>query len=86
MSFMTAIVVGGAFFGDNLSFISDTTIAATRTQGCAMRDKFRANLMIVLPAAVIVLVYYIVKGLNMYTIPETSDIELIKVYHILWFW
>ena len=40
------IVVGGAFFGDNLSFISDTTIAATRTQGCAMRDKFRANFRI----------------------------------------
>lgn len=41
MPFMTALVIGGAFFGDNLSFISDTTIAATRTQGCAMRDKFR---------------------------------------------
>ncbi len=46
MPFMTALVIGGAFFGDNLSFISDTTIAATRTQGCAMRDKFRANFMI----------------------------------------
>ena len=43
LAFMTGIVVGGAFFGDNLSFISDTTIAATRTQGCAMRDKFRVN-------------------------------------------
>ena len=52
--FMTAIVVGGAFFGDNLSFISDTTIAATRTQGCVMRDKFRVNSLIALPAALLV--------------------------------
>lgn len=62
MPFLVAIVVGGAFFGDNLSFISDTTIAATRTQGCAMADKFRANARIVIPAAVIVLVYYVVAG------------------------
>ena len=55
---MAGAVVGGAFFGDNLSFISDTTIAATRTQGCAMQDKFRANFRIVLPAAVVVLVLY----------------------------
>lgn len=55
---ITAIVVGGAFFGDNLSFISDTTIAATRTQGCNMRDKFRTNLLIVAPAAVITLLIY----------------------------
>ncbi len=55
---ITAIVVGGAFFGDNLSFISDTTIAATRTQGCSMRDKFRTNLLIVAPAAVITLLIY----------------------------
>lgn len=54
LAFMTGIVVGGAFFGDNLSFISDTTIAATRTQGCAMRDKFRVNFMIALPAALMV--------------------------------
>ncbi len=56
---ITAIVVGGAFFGDNLSFISDTTIAATRTQGCSMRDKFRTNLLIVAPAAAITLLIYI---------------------------
>lgn len=55
---MVAIVVGGAFFGDNLSFISDTTIAATRTQGCTMRDKFRTNLRIVAPAAIITLLIY----------------------------
>ena len=56
------IVVGGAFFGDNLSFISDTTIAATRTQGCAMRDKFRANFRIVLPAAALAIFIYVVRG------------------------
>lgn len=60
--FFVAITLGGAFFGDNLSFISDTTIAATRTQGCAMRDKFRANLKIVLPAALITLALYVFLG------------------------
>lgn len=54
-----AIVVGGSFFGDNLSFISDTTIAATQSQGCRMRDKFRTNLLIVLPAAVATLAIYL---------------------------
>ncbi len=53
----TATVVGGAMFGDNLSIISDTTIAATRTQGCAMRDKFRVNFRIALPAALLTLVW-----------------------------
>lgn len=56
--FFVAIVLGGAFFGDNLSFISDTTIAATRTQGCNMKDKFKANIAIVLPAALIALALY----------------------------
>lgn len=56
--FFVAIVLGGAFFGDNLSFISDTTIAATRTQGCDMRHKFLANIKIVLPAALIALCLY----------------------------
>ena len=65
-AFMTAVVVGGSFFGDNLSFISDTTIAATKTQGCMMKDKFRANLMIVLPAVLLVLVFYIFKGTGMH--------------------
>ena len=59
MALITGAVVGGAFFGDNLSFISDTTIAATRTQGCNMKDKFRANLRIVLPAAIGVFILYI---------------------------
>lgn len=55
---MVAIVVGGAYFGDNLSFISDTTIAATQTQGCLMRDKFRTNIRLVLPVALVMLVLY----------------------------
>ena len=56
---MVAIVVGGAFFGDNLSFISDTTIAATMSQGCNMKDKFRTNLLLVLPAAIFSLAFYL---------------------------
>lgn len=59
---MVATVLGGAFFGDNLSFISDTTIAATRSQGCKMSDKFRANLWIALPAALLTLAIYIIFG------------------------
>lgn len=57
-----AIVVGGAMFGDNLSFISDTTIAATTTQRCKLSDKFKANIMIVLPVAVLLLVVYLLQG------------------------
>ena len=63
-AFMTAIVVGGSFFGDNLSFISDTTIAATRTQGCSMQDKFKANIRLAAPAAIAVAAFYIFKGLQ----------------------
>ncbi len=59
---IVASVVGGAFFGDNLSFISDTTIASTKTQGCKLSDKFKANFLLVLPAAIITLVIYIVIG------------------------
>ena len=61
-SWLVAIVVGGAFFGDNLSFISDTTIAATQTQGCSMRSKFRTNIRLVMPAAVITLLLYAFSG------------------------
>lgn len=67
--FYVAVVLGGAFFGDNLSFISDTTIAATRSQGCDMSDKFKANLWIALPAAVVTLVIYIIMS---YGTPEMS--------------
>lgn len=62
VALFTAAVLGGAFFGDNLSFISDTTIAATRTQGCRMSDKFRANLWITVPAAIVTLAAYIAIG------------------------
>lgn len=79
MAFMTAVVVGGAFFGDNLSFISDTTIAATRTQGCAMRDKFKVNFRIVFPAALAVLGYYIYRGFGMEVSQEVCPIEWLKV-------
>ena len=79
MAFMTAIVVGGAFFGDNLSFISDTTIAATRTQGCAMKDKFKVNFRIVLPAALLVLGYYVYRGFGMEVPHESYPIEWLKV-------
>lgn len=59
VAWLVAIVVGGAFFGDNLSFISDTTIAATQSQGCRMSDKFRTNFALVLPAAVATLAIYL---------------------------
>lgn len=61
---MVAVVVGGAFFGDNLSFISDTTIAATMSQGCSMKDKFRTNFVLVLPAALLSLGLYIFLGIS----------------------
>jgi Na+/H+ antiporter NhaC len=70
--FMVAVVLGGAFFGDNLSFISDTTIAATRTQGCQMRDKFFANMWIVIPAAIMTLALYIILGESVVT---THNVE-----------
>ena len=79
LSFMTAVVVGGAFFGDNLSFISDTTIAATRTQGCAMKDKFKVNFRIVLPAALLCLGYYVYRGFGMEVPQESLPIEWVKV-------
>jgi Na+/H+ antiporter NhaC len=58
----TAVVVGGSFFGDNLSFISDTTIMATKTQGCQMSDKFKSNVPLALPAAIIAIILYIILG------------------------
>ena len=76
---MTALVVGGSFFGDNLSFISDTTIAATRAVGCAMNEKFRANLMIVLPAVLVVAGFYVFKGLSIQTASDVHPIEWLKL-------
>ena len=75
--FITAIIVGGSFFGDNLSFISDTTIAATRTQECSMTDKFKVNLRIVGPAALIVTVLYIVLGSSVTDIAQPESIRWI---------
>lgn len=72
-AYVAAVVTGGAFFGDNLSFISDTTIAATRTQGCSMKDKFRANIAIVLPAAIIALVLYFVVGLELPAVRPSGE-------------
>ncbi len=71
-------VVGGAMFGDNLSIISDTTIAATRSQGCEMRDKFRLNFMIAVPAALVTLVVLYLQGSGG-SINAPQDYDLIKV-------
>lgn len=79
LPFMTAVVVGGALFGDNLSFISDTTIAATKTQGCEMKDKFKVNSMIVAPVALIVFIIYLFIGRTITQVPESAPIELWKV-------
>ena len=76
---MTATVVGGAFFGDNLSFISDTTVAATSTQGCRMSDKFRVNLFIVLPAAIVILFVCLYLGRGVHSPNNIPDIEYVKV-------
>lgn len=79
LPFMTAVVVGGALFGDNLSFISDTTIAATKTQGCEMKDKFKVNSMVVAPVALIVFIIYLFIGRTITQVPESAPIELWKV-------
>lgn len=79
LGFMVAIVVGGAFFGDNLSFISDTTIAATRTQECEMKDKFRVNSLIVVPAALVVLLIYVFSGISVHSPAQLQPVEWVKV-------
>ena len=76
---LTALIVGGAFFGDNLSFISDTTIAATTTQGCSMSDKFKANIRIAGPAALIVMVIYVFIGLNLDAHPAIGEVNILKL-------
>jgi len=76
---MTAVVVGGSFFGDNLSFISDTTIVATSTQGCRLSDKFRVNAFIVAPAALIILMAYIVMGAGIQAPQSIPDVPAYKV-------
>lgn len=76
---VVAVVVGGAYFGDNLSFISDTTIVATQTQGCRMSDKFRTNARIVVPAAVLVLLVYVAMGQGIYVEREVSMVDWVLV-------
>lgn len=75
LAMITAAIVGGAFFGDNLSFISDTTIAATRSQGCTMADKFKTNIWIAAPAALAVAAVYVVLGLGLSADTPAGDIN-----------
>ena len=79
IALMTAVVVGGSFFGDNLSFISDTTIVATSTQGCRLSDKFRVNSFIVIPAALIILIVYFIMGTNVHAAHQANVVEWVKV-------
>ena len=77
---IVAGVVGGAFFGDNLSFISDTTIVATQTQQCRMNDKFKANIYLAAPAAIIVFALYLYLGRNMHA---PTDIVMPEWYKVI---
>ena len=79
VALMTAIIVGGSFFGDNLSFISDTTIMATQTQGCRLSDKFRVNVFIVAPAAIVILIVYFLMGTGVQTPQQIPPVEWVKV-------
>lgn len=79
VALMTAVVVGGSLFGDNLSFISDTTIVATSTQGCRLSDKFRVNSFIVVPAAVVILCVYLFLGRGITSPNNVGDVEFVKV-------
>ena len=79
VAMMTAIIVGGAYFGDNLSFISDTTVVATQTQDCRMSDKFKVNSLIVAPAAIIVLIIYTMMGTSINAPAQVATVEYWKV-------
>jgi len=79
VAMMAAVVVGGSFFGDNLSFISDTTIVATSTQGCRLSDKFRVNSFIVVPAALVILLIYILMGSDIHAPQNIDTVEWVKV-------
>lgn len=72
---MVGLVVGGTYFGDNLSFISDTTIVATQTQECSMRDKFRVNIRIVAPVAIIMLIIYYFLGEGITTPTNIGEVN-----------
>lgn len=78
-SMIVAIIVGGAYFGDNLSFISDTTIVATQTQECRMSDKFKVNSKIVLPVALCVLIIYLFKGFDLDVEHPEEKINIVKI-------
>ena len=79
VAMITAVVVGGSFFGDNLSFISDTTIVSTSTQGCRLSDKFRVNSFIVIPAALLILALYVFMGAEVHAPQHIEDVEWVKV-------
>ena len=79
VAMMTAIIVGGSFFGDNLSFISDTTIMATQTQGCSLSDKFRVNSFIVAPAVLAILIIYLIMGQGVSAPAHVASVEWVKV-------
>ena len=79
LALTVAIIVGGAYFGDNLSFISDTTVVATQTQGCQMSDKFRVNALIVVPAAIIILAIYAFLGAGTKAPTEIGEIHYVKI-------
>lgn len=80
MAVCAGAVVGGAMFGDNLSMISDTTIAAVKTQGCEMKDKFRENFLIVLPAAIVTILLFLVLGKDAsFQIQGSLDYSLLRV-------
>jgi Na+/H+ antiporter NhaC len=79
LAMMTAIIVGGSFFGDNLSFISDTTIIATQTQGCRLSDKFRVNSFLVFPAAIVILVVYFILGKDTHAPQQVETVQWVKV-------
>ncbi|MBQ8992844.1 MAG: Na+/H+ antiporter NhaC family protein [Turicibacter sp.] len=77
VALVVGAIVGGGMFGDNLSMISDTTIAAVRTQGCELKDKFKVNFLIVLPAAIIALII-------LFVMTSKYQVELTQVYQIEW--
>lgn len=82
MAIALAAVIGGSMFGDNLSFISDTTIAATRTQGVGMKEKFKVNFKMVLPVAILVMIIYSILGFQMLQNAQNLNVgtyEIIKI-------
>lgn len=85
MVYTVGAVMGGAMFGDNLSIISDTTIAATRTQGCSMRDKFRLNFKIAIPAALLTIVWLFFQGesASVHVDPDVSAVKMLPYLVVL---